>query len=79
MSKPKTIKQQVEDLKQKLINSDMPTFEINNTFGLVGTVYLYNKDEFGFHLFYIFEPNVTPLSGKDGIITEIYYNLREKK
>ncbi len=81
MSK-KTQKEKVEDLKLEIENSDMKRFDIYGNFYTgnkkIGTLYLKDKNEYGFHVYYIFEPNSTNLSGKDGIVTEMYYNLREK-
>ncbi|PPB12981.1 PcfJ domain-containing protein [Brevibacillus laterosporus] len=74
-------KDKVENFKQEIRNSDYQTYKSTNKTGrLLGTMYIKNKMDYGFHLYYIHEPSETdPLAGKNGTVSEMYYDLRNKK
>ncbi|WP_261378522.1 PcfJ domain-containing protein [Paenibacillus agilis] len=46
---------------------------------LIGTMYMVERMDYGFHIYYIHEPSESnKIAGKDGIVTEMYYDLRNK-
>ncbi|PPA87676.1 hypothetical protein C4A75_00200 [Brevibacillus laterosporus] len=75
-------KDKIENFKQEIRNLDCQTYKSINkkTSKLLGTMYIRNKMDYGFHLYYIHEPSETdPLAGKNGTVSEMYYDLRNKK
>lgn len=75
-------KEKIEQFKEEIKNSNYDKYESynNRTNKLIGTMYIKDKMDYGFHLFYIHEPsNTNPLAGKTGTISEMYYDLRNKK
>lgn len=76
------IKDRIEEFKQEIKDSDYEKYESfgNKTGKLIGTLYVKEKMDYGFHIFYIHEPSDTdPLAGKTGTVSEMYYDLRHKK
>lgn len=76
------IKDKTEQFKQEIKESNYQKYESFNqrTNRLIGTMYIKDKMDYGFHLYYIHEPsNTNPLAGKTGTISEMYYDLRNKK
>jgi len=73
--------QEIEEFKEQIRKSKYQTYQIEDDHGnLVGTTYIKEKLDYGFHIFFIHEPNdKNNLSGKNGIISEMYYDLRNKK
>lgn len=71
----------VEEYKYVIRSSNYEKFEERDSAdNLVGTLYLKEKMDYGFHIFYIHEPsNTNPLAGKNGTVTEMFYDLRHKK
>lgn len=76
------IKDKIEQFKQEIRESNYPKYESLNkrTNKLIGTMYIKDKMDYGFHIYYIHEPNENdPLAGKNGTVSEMYYDLRNKK
>lgn len=76
------LKDKIEQFKQEIRDSNLPKYESFNkrTNKLIGTMYIKDKMDYGFHLFYIHEPSETnPLAGKTGTVSEMFYDLRNKK
>ncbi|QDX94608.1 hypothetical protein EEL30_21420 [Brevibacillus laterosporus] len=73
-------KDKIENFKQEIRSSGCQTYKSANKTGkLLGTMYIKNKMDYGFHLYYIHEPSKTdPLAGKNGTVSEMYYDLRNK-
>ena len=70
----------IERAKQYVRSLELPQLPIKlKNEILYCTLHLLEKTDTGFHIVGIFEPDVASLSGKNGIITEIYYDLRYKK
>lgn len=44
----------------------------------IGTLYIKDKMDYGFHVYFIHEPNSTPLAGTNGTLSEMYYDLRHR-
>jgi len=75
-------KQKIEDLKGRIRSAgyeSLQQFNISKD-QLVGTMYMVKRMDYGFHIFFIHEPDPNnKLAGKDGIVTEMYYDLRHKE
>lgn len=75
-----TLKEQIAQAKEDIQKSKMPTYLIPGYGGLYGTLYLKEKMDYGFHIYFIHEPNSkNPLAGVNGTLSEMYYDLRNKK
>jgi hypothetical protein len=75
-------KEKIEEFKQQIKESDYSKYESFNskTSRLIGTLYVKEKMDYGFHIYYIHEPSDSdPLAGKNGTVSEMYYDLRNKK
>jgi hypothetical protein len=75
-------KEKIEITKDEIRNSGYPKYESFNKHSnrLIGTMYVKDKMDYGFHIYYIHEPSdCDPLAGKNGTISEMYYDLRNKK
>lgn len=72
-------KEKIELFKQKIKDNSYETLELFYGEQLYVTLYLINKTYDSFHLYGIFEPNIDELSGKDGIVSEMYVNAKEKE
>lgn len=67
--------------KEQIISNGYPSLQNiqYRTNKLIGTLYIINKMDYGFHIYHIHEPDDhNPLAGKQGIITEMFYDLRNK-
>lgn len=76
------LKEKNELAKNEVRDYGYPKYESFNkrTDNLIGTMYVKDKMDYGFHIYYIHEPSDRdPLAGKNGTITEMYYDLRHKK
>lgn len=74
-------REKVEKLKSEIRNSNMKKFEIYHSEisnKLIGTVYIKDKLDYGFHIYHIFEPKAISVAGEYGILTEMFYDLRNK-
>lgn len=75
----------IPELKEQIRNAGYEKFEeygsgwhVPKT-KLIGTMYMVERMDYGFHIYYIHEPSTTnSIAGKDGIVTEMYYDLRNK-
>jgi hypothetical protein len=76
-----TKREKIDLLKEEIIESDCDRIVNSNRHGkTVGTMYIKEKMDYGFHIYYIHEPDASnPLAGVNGTITEMYYNLRHQK
>ncbi|MED1125446.1 PcfJ domain-containing protein [Bacillus atrophaeus] len=72
--------EEVERLKDKIKTSGYPKYEaIGHNKSLIGTIYVKEKMDYGFHIFFIHEPSKTnKLAGMQGILSEMYYDLRNR-
>ena len=77
--KERTQKETIAKIKQVLADSDLPTLEGFYLERKYITLYLIEKNHSKFHIFGVFEPKVTKLSGQDGIITEIYFDFAKSE
>lgn len=77
--KERTQKETIAKIKQVLADSDLPTLEGSYRDKKYITLYLIEKNHSKFHIFGVFEPKVTKLSGQDGIITEIYFDFAKSE
>lgn len=79
--KKQGFKEKIEELKDSVRSSNYPEHKSYTTEGkLIGTMYLKEKMDYGFHIFYIHEPDPKdPLAGVNGTISEMYYDLRNRK
>ncbi|EJW13911.1 PcfJ domain-containing protein [Paenibacillus alvei] len=75
----------ISKLKERIKSSGYEVYEdyvterYMPTDKLVGTMYMVERMDYGFHIYYIHEPSETNrIAGKDGIVTEMYYDLRNK-
>jgi hypothetical protein len=76
-----SFKDKVEKLKQNIRDSNYQKHESLDRYTnkLIGTMYIKKKMDYGFHLYYIHEPSETnPLAGKNGTVSEMYYDLRNR-
>jgi len=76
-----TVLDKIELKKQEVRDTYTKTFPIydNRTELLIGTIHLVKKMDYGFHIYHIFEPSErNPIYGKNGILTEMYYDLRNR-
>lgn len=79
-----TNKEKVKQLKEKVIAAGYETYRnitdnryVSNKH--VGTMYIVEKMDYGFHIYFIHEPDSdNPLAGVEGVITEMYYDLRNR-
>lgn len=73
-------KNEIEDLKESIRNCNYDKYQtLNDSKKLIGTMFVKEKMEYGFHLYYIHEPSDSdPLAGVNGIVSEMYYDLRNK-
>ncbi|MFS1518597.1 PcfJ domain-containing protein [Bacillus sp. SCS-151] len=76
----KQYKEKVADFKDEIKSSGYPDYKSLNREGkLIGTMYLKKKMDYGFHIYYIHEPNSNnPLAGVNGTVSEMYYDLRNQ-
>lgn len=76
-------KDYVDRAKEEIVNAGLEKLPIYHKEisgdKLVGTMYMVEKTGYSFHIYFIYEPNSTRYSGKDGILAEMYYDLRNKK
>ncbi|MED3440273.1 PcfJ domain-containing protein [Bacillus subtilis] len=72
--------EEIERLKDKIKASGYPKYEaIGCNKSLIGTMYVKEKMDYGFHIFFIHEPSKTnKLAGTQGILSEMYYDLRNR-
>lgn len=74
-------KEKIEQTKAAIRDSGYEQFK-NYTYRdnkLIGTLYIKEKMDYGFHIYYIHEPsNTDSLAGKIGTLSEMYYDLRNK-
>lgn len=73
---------EIEQLKQEIRNANYPKYEHydRRSKELIGTMYLKQKMDYGFHVYYIHEPSLSnPLAGRHGIVSEMFYDLRHKE
>lgn len=71
----KTATQQTVDLKNEIVNSGYEAFDTG-----FGTMYLIDKNDYSFHIYHIHTPSEdNQIAGKNGTLTEMYYNLRKKE
>lgn len=70
----------IPDFKEEIRSAGYETMErYDRTGTLIGTMYMIEKMDYGFHIYFIHEPSDSdPLAGKEGIVTEMYYDLRNK-
>jgi hypothetical protein len=76
------IKEQIDNYKQEIMESGYEEYQsfTSKSNSLIGTMYVKSKMDYGFHIYFIHEPSDTnPLAGKSGIVSEMYYDLRNKK
>lgn len=81
MEKVKTKKQLIEDYKDEIRNSNYETIVARKRFkdSEIGTMFIKEKMDYGFHIFFIHEPDESnPLAGIDGIVSEMFYDLRNR-
>lgn len=66
-----------EELKAEILAMELP--ELNNNEKEHAKLYLKEKMDYGFHLYHVIEHNpYNTLTGKNGMVTELYYDLRNK-
>lgn len=74
-------KEKIEQAKIEIQASGYESYK-NYTYQekqLIGTLYIKDKMDYGFHIYYIHEPsNTNALAGKIGTLSEMYYDLRNK-
>lgn len=77
----KTKKEVIEDLKRDIRDQGYPHYKMyNKKDKLVGTMYIKGKMDYGFHIYFIHEPDESnPIAGIDGIVTEMFYDLRNRE
>lgn len=77
----KSTKELIQEEKEIIINSNYQKLELfYQKTELIGTFYIKEKWDYGFWFYFIFEPSPTyELAGKEGILSEMYYDLRNKK
>lgn len=77
-----TQREKIRQFKDTIINSDYEKYEQNHPRSekLLGTMYLKEKMDYGFHVYFIHEPSDRdPLAGKYGTVSEMFYDLRNRK
>ncbi|PAV30273.1 hypothetical protein CIL05_07335 [Virgibacillus profundi] len=80
-----TMSQKIEQEKTRIRNAGYESIPINSKNDSVedielGTMYIKEKMDYGFHIYFIYNPDSGhPLAGKNGILTELYYDLRHKE
>lgn len=85
MSVKKGHLKKIQDLKEEVINSEYEIIECHSNGryspkSLIGTTYLKQKMDYGFHIYHIHEPSVTNrLAGVNGTLSEMYYDLRNRE
>ncbi|MFC8686050.1 PcfJ domain-containing protein [Brevibacillus porteri] len=75
-------KEKIDELKNQIRSSNFESYQYigSRSKKLIGTMYVKQKMDYGFHIYYIHEPSETdPLAGKNGTISEMFYDLRNKK
>ncbi|WP_010497782.1 hypothetical protein [Paenibacillus elgii] len=75
------IKERIDEYKKTIIESNFDKYEDWNMKSnkLIGTLYIKQKLDYGFHIYYIHEPSDSnPLAGKNGTVSEMFYDLRNK-
>ncbi|QIA28590.1 hypothetical protein [Phage f2b1] len=78
-----TQREKLEQQKEGIRTAGYETFEVNTNprWGEknVGTMYIKEKMDYGFHVFFIHKPDAdNPLAGVHGMLTEMYYDLRNR-
>lgn len=75
----------IDELKQQIRSSGYETYKdvgdgrTTPKDTLLGTMFVKERMDYGFHIYYIHEPSETnSIAGKEGIVTEMYYDLRNK-
>lgn len=74
----------IQELKEEVMNSNYEKIECYSngryeTVKLIGTTYLKEKMDYGFHIYHIHEPNKNnQLAGVNGTLSEMYYDLRNR-
>lgn len=84
MSTKKTQVEIIQELKEEVMNSNYEKVECYSNgryeaVKLIGTTYLKEKMDYGFHIYHIHEPNKNnQLAGVNGTLSEMYYDLRNR-
>lgn len=78
-----TQREKLEQQKEEIRTAGYETFEVNVNprWGgkNVGIMYIKEKMDYGFHVFFIHKPDAdNPLAGVHGMLTEMYYDLRNR-
>ena len=75
-----TNKQKIEQFKEEIRAAGYPSYKRMVGDLLIGTMYVKEKMDYGFHIFFIHEPSKNnDLAGVDGIVTEMFYDLRNRE
>lgn len=78
--KGKTLKESIQLEKDRIKNHGYKSLKVNNRRGLFGTMYAKEIMEYGFHVYFIHEPNADDYrAGVSGTLSEVYYNLRTRE
>lgn len=73
------IKGSLDSIKQELKDSAYPCKVVKTNGVHIGTIYVENKTDYSFHIFFVHEPKASNLAGEKGTLTEIFYDLRNKE
>jgi len=77
-----SFKDKIDALKQEIVKANYIKHEEMEVYTkkLIGTMYIKETMDYGFHLYYIHETSDTDsLAGKNGTVSEMYYDLRNRK
>lgn len=77
-----TKKERIEELKKEIRNAGYPSYVCkgHHSYGTIGTMYMKKKMDSGFHIYFIYEPGLEGRNGGvDGIVAEMYYDLRNRE
>jgi len=77
-------KELIEQHKEEIRSAGYETFDVHTTprqgAKVVGTMYIKEKMDYGFHIYFIHVPDeYNPLAGVNGMLTEMYYDLRNRE